>query len=149
MSGPNLTSMAWRNLWRHRRRTLLTLSSIAFGTTLAWLFTGLGDANWRQMIDLAARMGGGHVTLQHAGYLDSPTLSRTVTETKSLAAIALEEPEVVRVVARISGNLMLASPAPNYGAGFIAFDPEREDIATLSLLEALDQGELFSASGQG
>ena len=37
MSGPNLTSMAWRNLWRHRRRTLLTLSSIAFGTTTSLL----------------------------------------------------------------------------------------------------------------
>jgi ABC-type lipoprotein release transport system permease subunit len=141
MSGPNLTSMAWRNLWRHRRRTLLTLSSIAFGTTLAWLFTGLGDANWRQMIDLAARMGGGHVTLQHAEYLDSPTLSRTVTETPSLAAVALEEPEVVRVVARISGNLMIASASRNYGAGFIAFDPESEDVGTLSLLEAVEQGE--------
>jgi ABC-type lipoprotein release transport system permease subunit len=149
MSGPNLTSMAWRNLWRHRRRTLLTLSSIAFGTMLAWLFTGLGDANWRQMIDLAARLGGGHVTLQHAEYLDRSTLSRTVTSTPMLAAIALEEPEVARVVTRISGNLMLASPGRNYGAGFIAFDPEREDIATLSLLEALDQGALFTPSGQG
>ncbi len=149
MSGPNLTSMAWRNLWRHRRRTLLTLSSIAFGTTLAWLFTGLGDANWRQMIDLAARMGGGHVTLQHAGYLDSPTLSRTVTETKSLAAVALEEPEVVRVVARISGNLMIASASRNYGAGFIAFDPESEDVGTLSLLEAVEQGEPFRSGDQG
>ena len=79
MRGPNLTAMAWRNLWRHRRRTLLTLSSIAFGTMLAWLFTGLGDANWRQMIDLAARMGGGHVTLQHAEYLEQSTLSRSVS----------------------------------------------------------------------
>jgi ABC-type lipoprotein release transport system permease subunit len=149
MSGPNLTSMAWRNLWRHRRRTLLTLSSIAFGTTLAWLFTGLGDANWRQMIDLAARMGGGHVTLQHAEYLDSPTLSRTVTEASSLAAAALEEPEVVRVVTRISGNLMIASASRNYGAGFIAFDPDSEDVETLSLLEAIAEGELFGSKGKG
>jgi ABC-type lipoprotein release transport system permease subunit len=149
MSGPNLTSMAWRNLWRHRRRTLLTLSSIAFGTTLAWLFTGLGDSNWRQMIDLAARMGGGHVTLQHAEYLDSPTLSRTVTEASTLASLALEEPEVVRVAARISGNLMIASASRNYGAGFIAFDPDSEDSETLSLLEAIEQGELFASKGRG
>lgn len=149
MSGPNLTSMAWRNLWRHRRRTLLTLSSIAFGTTLAWLFTGLGDANWRQMIDLAARIGGGHVTLEHAEYLDSPTLSRTVTEASSLAAVALEDPAVVRVVTRISGNLMIASASRNYGAGFIAFDPDVEDAETLSLLEAIEEGELFESKGKG
>ena len=40
MKGPNLASMAWRNLWRNRRRTLLTLSSIAFGVMLAVIFTG-------------------------------------------------------------------------------------------------------------
>jgi hypothetical protein len=62
VNGANLASMAWRNLWRHRRRTLLTLSSIAFGTMLAVLFTGLGDSNWSEMIGLAARLGGGHVT---------------------------------------------------------------------------------------
>jgi len=149
MSGPNLMAMAWRNLWRHRRRTLLTLSSIAFGTMLAWLFTGLGDANWRKMIDLAARLGGGHVTLQHAEYLDSPTLSRTVAAASDLAAVALADSDVSRVVSRISGNLMIASAARNYGAGFIAFDPDAEDADTLSLLEAIDEGELFGANGRG
>jgi ABC-type lipoprotein release transport system permease subunit len=149
MGGPNLLSLAWRNLWRQRRRTLLTLSSIAFGTMLAWLFTGLGDANWRQMIDVAARMGGGHVTLQNAEYFDSPTLSRSVEQTDRLAAVALEQPEVVRVVTRISGNLMIASAARNYGAGFIAFDPEAEDLETLSLLEGIEEGGLFGAEGRG
>jgi ABC-type lipoprotein release transport system permease subunit len=149
MRGPNLPSMAWRNLWRNRRRTGLTLSSIAFGTTLAWLFTGLGDANWRQMIDLAARMGGGHVTLQHEEYLDSPTLSRTLVGVTDLAAVALEDPDVVRVVTRISGNMMIASASRNYGAGFIAFDPEAEDKGTLSLLEAVAEGELFDRNGRG
>jgi len=149
MKGPNLASLAWRNLWRHRRRTLLTLSSIAFGTMLAWLFTGLGDYNWRAMIDLAARMGGGHVTLQHAEYLDTPTLSRSVTESAALRAVAEGDPEVERAVTRISGNMMLASAARNYGAAFIAFDPAIEDGTTLSLLEALEEGELFGIDGRG
>ena len=78
MTGSSTASMAWRNLWRHRRRTLLTLSSIAFGVMLAVLFTGMGDSNWSAMIQLAARLGGGHVTLQHPEHLDAPTLSRTV-----------------------------------------------------------------------
>ena len=60
MTGSSLASMAWRNLWRHRRRTLLTLSSIAFGTMLAVLFTGMGDSNFSEMIHLAARMVGRH-----------------------------------------------------------------------------------------
>jgi cell division protein FtsX len=34
-----LPAIAWRNLWRNRRRTLLTLSAIAFGLFLAVLYT--------------------------------------------------------------------------------------------------------------
>ncbi len=149
MRGPHLFALAWRNLWRHRRRTLLTLSSIAFGTMFAWMFTGLGDANWREMIDLAARMGGGHVTLQHAEYLESPTLSRSVPQVEPLHAIAVQDPEVARAVTRISGNLILASAARNQGAGFIAFDAAAEDIGTLSILEAVEDGRLWTGENGG
>jgi ABC-type lipoprotein release transport system permease subunit len=141
--------MAWRNLWRHRRRTLLTLSSIAFGVMLAVLFTGIGDSNWSEMIYLAARLGGGHVTLQHPEYLETPTLSRTVRDADRLRAGALRDPDVVRVVTRITGNLMIATASQNYGAGFIAFDPAAEDGSTLSLIEALTEGEMFPSSRDG
>jgi ABC-type lipoprotein release transport system permease subunit len=141
--------MAWRNLWRHRRRTLLTLSSIAFGVMLAVLFTGIGDSNWSEMIQLAARLGGGHVTLQHPEYLEMPTLSRTVRDVEKLRAVALRDPDVERVVARITGNLMLATAGQNYGAAFIAFDPGDEDETTLSLIEALTEGELFPSAREG
>ncbi len=137
-----LASMAWRNIWRNRRRTLLTLSSIAFGTMLAILVTGLGDSNWRDMIDLAARMGGGHVTLQHSEYLDTPTLSRTVRSAQ-LREIALHDPDVERVVTRITGQLMLSTAGQSYGAGFIALDPAVEDVTTLSIIEALREGSMF------
>ena len=75
-----LPQMAWRNLWRNRRRTLVTLSSIAFGTMLAVLFTGMGDHNFSDMIDLAARLGGGHVTVQHPEYLDHPKMRYTIPD---------------------------------------------------------------------
>ncbi|MHC5025015.1 MAG: ABC transporter permease, partial [Planctomycetota bacterium] len=141
--------MAWRNLWRHRRRTLLTLSSIAFGTMLAVLFTGMGDSNFSEMIQLAARLGGGHVTLQHPEFLETPTLGRTVRNADQLRAIALQDPDVERTVVRITGHLMLATAAQNYGAVFLAFDPDAEDAGTLSIIEALSEGKMFGSSREG
>jgi len=144
-----LAGIAWRNLWRNRRRTSITLASIAFGILLAVIFTGMGDANFSAMIDLAARMGGGHVTLQHPEYLDSPTLTRSVRDVAALRRVALDDPDVRRVVTRISGHLMISSAAKNTGAAFIAFDPRIEDVTTLSLLEAVTEGELPGANGRG
>ncbi len=146
MTVTRLPSLAWRNLWRHRRRTLLTLLSIAFGTLLAVIITGMGDSMFGDMIDLAARMGGGHVTLQHPEYLDRPALGRTLPDTTGLREVALRDREVERVVPRITGQLLLSTAAHNYGAAFIAFDPGLEDTATLSVLDSLVEGEVFTSA---
>ena len=146
MTGTSLTTMAWRNLWRNRRRTLLTLSAIVFGVFLSVLMTALQDRNWADMIQLAARIGAGHVTLQHQEYLDNPTLSRSVRGTNRLVRLASGEAHVTRVVERITGFNMLSTAHENLGAGFIAVSPEDEDEQTLSLLEAIVEGEFFRSS---
>lgn len=138
--------MAWMNIWRNRRRTLLTLSSIAFGVMLAILFTGLGDQNWREMIDLAARLGGGHVSIQNVEYLDSPMLRHSVRGTAELREEVLRDAEVLRAVTRISGQVMLSTAGQSYGAGFIGIDPSQEDLETLSLIDAIDEGEMLNSS---
>ena len=145
-AGPKLGAMAWRNLWRRRRRTLITISSIAFGTFLAVIFTAFQDRNFADMIDLAARRTGGHVTLQHPEYQDKPTLSRSVQDTDRLTSIALEDEEVERVVTRIMGFTMLSTASASYGAGFVAFDPGAEDEKTLSIIEGMEEGEVFASS---
>jgi ABC-type lipoprotein release transport system permease subunit len=141
--------MAWRNLWRNRRRTLLTLSSIAFGVFFAVLFTAMQDRNWADMVDFAARLGTGHVTLQHPEYLERPALSRTVQETATLSDLALEEREVTRAVERIIGQTMLGTARESYGAGFIAFDPVAEDSSTFTVLGAVVEGDAFNTSRDG
>lgn len=145
MKRTSLWLMAWRNLGRNRRRTLLTLASIAFGVFLAIFSMAAQDRNWQEMIDLGARMGGGHITLQHPEYLDTPSLSRTVTGTDALIEAAFGTGEVDRAVERLSGQLMVSTARESYGASFIAFDPGAEDVETLSYLEAVSEGEMFAA----
>ena len=149
MKGSSLATMAWRNLWRNRRRTYITLSAIVFGVFLAVIMMAMQDRNWADMIRLAARLGAGHVTIQHPEYLDTPTLTRTVQGTDALKGLAADDPHVIRVVERITGFTMLATARENVGAGFIAVSPEQEDDETLSLIEAIVDGEFFGSSTDG
>ena len=146
MKRTSLWIMAWRNLGRNRRRTLLTLASIAFGVFLAIMSMASQDRNWQEMIDLGARMGGGHVTMQHPEYLDTPSLSRTVAGTGGLMEAATRDPQVTRAVDRITGQLMVSTARESYGASFIALDPAAEDSTTLSYLEAVSEGGMFAAA---
>ena len=143
MKSNNLLAMAWRNLWRNRRRTLLTLASIVFGVFLAVMFTAMQDQNWADTINLAARLGGGHVTLQHPEYLDTPTLTRTVRDTDELVRKALAQPHVERAVPRIVGQIMLSTSNESQGASFVAIEADLEDERTLSVLEGLSEGRMF------
>ncbi len=146
MTGPKLAVVAWRNLWRQKRRTLLTLSSIVFGGFLAVLFTALQDRSFADFIDTAARLGSGHVALQHPEYLDTPTLTRTVQGTGELRALASQDKDVARVVDRITGQVMLATASDSFGAFFMAYDPKLEDNTTLSLGESLIEGTMYKTS---
>lgn len=143
MSGPNLIALAWRNLWRQKRRTVLTLVSIAFGGFLAVLMTAMQDQSFADFIDNAARFGAGHVTLQHPDYRDMPALSRSVRGTDRLRALADEDPRVVRVVERTAGQAMVSTARDSFGAFFIAFDPEQESDETLEFTQGLASGEMF------
>ncbi len=139
-----LGAIAWRNLWRHRRRTSITLCGIAFGIMLSVIFTGIADGSFSSMIDYAARLGTGHVSIQHADYLGLPSMKKTVEGTETLSEVARAHPRVSKVVTRVSGAAMLSTAANSQGAGLIAYDPINEDEESLVVLEAVTEGELFT-----
>ena len=142
----HMMRIAWRNLWRNGRRTVLTLVSIAFGLLLAILLTAMQDRNWADMIDLAARLGGGHVTVQHAELRDAPTLDRTVQGADSILARVLADPEVERGVVRIVGQTLLSTASSSRGAIFVGLDPAQEDSTTLAVRNAFVEGRLFASA---
>lgn len=148
--GPRIPRLAWRNLWRNRRRTILTLVAITFGLFLAVLMTAMQDRSFGDMIDNAARMRGGHVSVQHPDQQDAPSLAKTVPGAVELATRLEAVDGVERAVARIGGPVMLATAGQSYGAMFFAIDPAAEDTQTLAYLEGLSQGEMLeSADSRG
>ena len=146
MTSFELARMAWRNLWRQKRRTLLTLSSIAFGGFLAVLMTSMQDRSFSDFIDTAARLGNGHIVIQHPEYADSPSLTRTVTDTAEKRATATADPGVATAVDRTSGPTMLSTASDSFGAIFIAYDPAMETEQSFALQDGLESGEMFTSA---
>lgn len=145
--GPlKLATMAWKNLWRQKRRTIITLSSIVFAFFLACIMLGVNDESWENVINTAARIGGGHITVQHPDYFEKPALSRTVQQTRDKIDRIEALPAVTHALPRIVGQTMLSTTTESYGAGFMAYDPALENTDTISILEAVKEGELFKSS---
>jgi ABC-type lipoprotein release transport system permease subunit len=146
----NLLVLAWKNLWRSKRRTIITGISIGFGIFLAVTFTGTGDYFYTRMIDAGATMGFGHVTIEAKGYNASPTLDKRLKNTTMIRQQLSDMSEISATATRIMGQAMFASASKSVGGSFIAIDPAHEDPEYNLMLKSITEGETFtSANSRG
>ncbi|MFV2060974.1 MAG: ABC transporter permease [Gammaproteobacteria bacterium] len=145
-----LNKLAWRNLWRRKRRTLITAFSIAFGVILAVTFTGTGDYYYTRMIDAGANMGMGHITITDLDFNRAPSLKKRLKHVNELRQQALSNTQVADAMIRISGQAMFASANKTIGGMFMAIDPSKENERHNLFIRSIIKGKLFaSASSPG
>ena len=60
--------LAWKNLWRNKRRTLITLAAIGLSMALVQAFHNLSTGVYARMVDAGVRAGSGHLALYRQGY---------------------------------------------------------------------------------
>lgn len=142
----NLNKLAWRNLWRRKRRTIITALSIAFGVLLAVTFTGIGDHYYTRMIDAGASMGMGHITVEARDYNRAPSLTKRLSGVQQMREQALQRDEVVDAMIRISGQAMFASAHKSVGGMFMAIDPAQESESNNLFIRSIVEGKLFSTA---
>ncbi len=146
----NSGKMAWRNLWRRKRRTLITAISIGFGVMLSVTFTGTGDYGYTKMINASAIMGMGHITVEPREYNQTPSLDKRLTNAGELRKQILKRTGVNDAVVRIMGQAMFASASKTIGGMFLGVDPDQESVENNLLLRSLVEGELFpNTDGRG
>lgn len=138
----NLAVLAWRNLWRHKRRTLITASSIAFGVLLAVTFTGAADYFYTRMIDAGANMGMGHITLAAPDFNRAPSSKKFLSDTDKLMQAAKQLDSITKALPRIQSQAMFASARKSVGGLFIAVDPVLENAGKNVFLQAIVEGDL-------
>lgn len=145
--GFSLTLIAWRNLWRNRRRTWLTSGGIAFAIWLLVFSMSMQDGTFEIMVDNGARLALGHVQIQHPAYQDDPRMEYTLTGSDRLRAVAEAEPAVVAASERAQGFALVSHGERSFGAQVFGVDFARE--ATWSSLPAMVQdGRYLTGPGE-
>ena len=135
--------LAFRNLRRHLRRTIITVAAIGLGTGLALFSIGLGDGGHRQMIENGVRIGQGHLTVQRDGFLESPSSSLYLEDPASLLAVIRNSPFVENAFPRIRGEGILATAAGAEGVMFQGIDPSSPGEAVI-FRDSLSEGEFLA-----
>ncbi|HEC84162.1 MAG TPA: ABC transporter permease [Thioploca sp.] len=133
--------LAWRNIWRHPRRTGLTLAAIAFAAALLVFMITLQLGSYDMMIDNNLRVLTGHFQVQRAGYLNKPKMRSTIVQAPQLAEELRKINGIVDIAARANGFALVASEERTYGVQVIGVETAHE--AKLSIIPGRIQSGQF------
>jgi ABC-type lipoprotein release transport system permease subunit len=140
-------TLAWRNLWRNRRRTLITLIAMSFSLMLVQGFHNLSFGVYAQMIDNGVRAGSGHISIYRGDYAVSRDDRLTFVPADLPQKIAAL-PGVDGVVERLYLPALAQSSRESRGILLTGIDPTAEGLVN-PLLRRLDLPALLpSADGR-
>ena len=108
-------AICWRDLWRNRRRTILTGLVMAFSVAVMILFVGLGDGGHLQMIKSATDAYLGHAQIQHQAFQDEPDLRHVIeaSDLGRLGPLLDGDPEVLGWAPRVNTGGLLSKKVPD------------------------------------
>ncbi len=129
------SKMAWRNIWRNPRRTILTISAIAFASTLLVFMLSFQLGSYGAMINASVRIHTGHLQVQAKGYQDKKSMRLVVPDPVAVGGILDKVPEVDAYTFRANAFSLASSKERTYGIIVIGIDPVREaGVSTLKKL---------------
>lgn len=135
--------MAWRNVWRHPRRTLLTVSAIAFATVLLVFMLSWQFGSYYTMITSAVMVHTGYLQVLAKGYQEKQSMRLVVPEPASVARIVEQVDGVTAYAFRARAFSLVSSKDRTYGAMVVGIEPDREaEVSTLKSL--IRKGEFLS-----
>lgn len=118
--------LAWRNLWRHPRRTWLTTGAMIFSNVLLIFMISLQFGMYGLMIDNTLQSFTGHLQVQAPGYIDEQKMRQIVADATPLAATLRERLDVDRIAARGTAFALASSEDRSYGIAIIGVEPQFE-----------------------
>jgi ABC-type lipoprotein release transport system permease subunit len=130
-----LLQIAWRNLWRNPRRTLISISAIALGYAMLLLFACLLEGLSQQMVENGTRLGLSHIQVHAPGYYPDRSLYQTLggregADISELLATLTSDPRVRAASPRVYGYGLVSSAQQSAGAGILGVVPAQEPHLT-------------------
>src|SRR5512139_119087 len=126
--------LAWRNVWRHRRRTLIIILAIGLTLAMMMMYDGLIVGFNQAIYGNAIKVLGGNIQIHAAGYQEKANQTPLLPVPDDLAVVKAAEanPQVQVATRRINTGGLITSPEGAFAVGIIGIEPEKESEANIT-----------------
>jgi ABC-type lipoprotein release transport system permease subunit len=140
--------LAWRNLWRNKRRTLIASASIFFAVIFALLMRSMQEGSYDYMVDASVSMYTGYIQVHAKDYWDK----RSIDKSMELSLTRIDKIDSIKHVTLVTPRLESFSLI-SYGnvtkvASIVSIHPELENEMT-DLKNKLVSGKYLTENSKG
>lgn len=141
-------TLAWRNIWRNKRRSWITIASIVFAVIIALFTRSMQLGSYAKMIDNVVSFYTGYVQIHSAGYWEKQTPDESFIYSDSLAWVAEQTKNTTAVTPRLESFALVSSGEHTAGAIVIGINPVSEDRIT-ALSRKVTEGHYLKPDDAG
>ena len=121
-----MIALAWRNLWRQPRRTIMTLLAIAFACMVMVFLLALQVGTYASMKDNTMQLFDGFAQVQKPDYLDDPDIRKSFANTAAITHMIETHPGVKAVAPRAQTYALLSSGSHSVASMVVGVLPSAE-----------------------
>jgi len=120
--------LAWRNIWRHRRRTIIIILAMSLTLALMLFYDGLMNGFTDVIYGNAVKVLGGNIQVHAEGYRAQANSTPLLPLADAQAVIKAAEthPQVMAATQRINTGGLVTSREGAFAVGITGVEPERE-----------------------
>ena len=119
-------TLAWRNLWRNHRRTLIMIAAVSVGVWAMIFMTALMRGMVDEMIHDGLQSLPGHVQVHGFGFRDDPSINNLIPIADHVLEEKLDSARLVAWSSRINVPAVITSERESRGVTLYGIDPQRE-----------------------
>lgn len=137
--------MAWRNIWRNKRRSLITAASVSFALFFAIVLRSLQLGTYERAYAGVINSTTGYLQVHQKGYWEQQILEHSLALTDSIHHKLQREEGVIDYLPRLESFSLLSGPAGETKGGLVRGLQPKLEQEYFQIQEKLHAGRLFKA----
>jgi ABC-type lipoprotein release transport system permease subunit len=130
--------IAWRNLWRNKRRTLITAASVFFGVIFSTVMSSMQEGSYDSNVKNSVRFYTGYLQIQHQDYWEEKTLENHITYDEALFQRIQQNAMVKNITPRLEYFALASRGSATKVAQVTGINPDMEKEVT-NITSNIDQ----------
>lgn len=140
--------LAWRNIWRNKKRSLISIASVVFAVIIALLTRSMQIGFYRHSINNMVSFFTGYVQVHAPGYYENQSIDRSYVASDSLLRAIAKTEYVTQIAPRLESFALASCGDVTDGVMVIGTDPVSENLLT-GLQERVEKGRYLRSEDKG